>query len=59
MAFKMNGTSFYGKPKASTSKTKTETESPLKGILGKILNPAQMLPGKLGKLAGKLPGSNL
>ena len=57
MAFKMNGTSFYGKPKASTSKTKTE--SPLKGILGKILNPAQMLPGKLGKLAGKLPGSNL
>ena len=33
--------------------------SPFKGFFGKLLNPAQMLPGKLGKLAGKLPGSNL
>jgi hypothetical protein len=59
MAFKMKGTTFFGKPKASTSKAKVEGESPLKGFLGKLLNPAQMLPGKLGKLAGKLPGSNM
>jgi hypothetical protein len=34
-------------------------KSPLKGLLGKILNPAQMIPGKIGKFMGKLPGSNL
>lgn len=33
--------------------------SPAKGLFGKLLNPAQMLPGKLGDFAGKLPGSNL
>tara|TARA_R110000822_G_scaffold30494_2_gene88892 strand:+ start:124 stop:408 length:285 start_codon:yes stop_codon:yes gene_type:complete len=33
--------------------------SPAKGLFGKLLNPAQMLPGKLGELAGKLPGSNI
>ena len=25
--------------------------------LGKVLNPAQMLPGKLGEISGRLPGS--
>ena len=39
--------------------TGNKTASPFKGFFGKLLNPAQMLPGKLGKLAGKLPGSNL
>ena len=29
------------------------------GMLGKILNPAQMLPGKAGQFFGRLPGSNL
>ena len=38
---------------------KNPGKTPLKGFLGKLLNPAQMLPGKLGELAGKLPGSNL
>ena len=29
-------------------------KSPVKGLLGKILNPAQMLPGKMGEIAGKI-----
>jgi hypothetical protein len=33
--------------------------SPAKGFFGKLLNPMSMLPGKLGDMAGKLPGSNL
>jgi len=33
--------------------------SPIKGFWGKVLNPAQMLPGQLGKFFGRLPGSNL
>tara|TARA_Y100001938_G_C7799417_1_gene286404 strand:- start:330 stop:542 length:213 start_codon:yes stop_codon:yes gene_type:complete len=28
--------------------------SPAKGLLGKILNPASMLPGKAGEIAGKI-----
>ena len=29
-------------------------KSPVKGLLGKIMNPASMLPGKMGDIAGKL-----
>ena len=57
MAYKMKGSTFYGKP--ANGKLTSKSTSPLKGFFGKLLNPAQMLPGKLGKLAGKLPGSNL
>ena len=64
--FSMKGSTFYGKPKSTGKLDTTETpmeatpgETPLKGLFGKILNPAQMLPGKVGKLFGKLPGSNL
>ena len=31
--------------------------SPVKGWLGKILNPMQLMPGKLGEMSGRLPGS--
>ena len=33
--------------------------SPVKGFLGKLLNPGQLLPGGLGNMFKKLPGSNL
>ena len=48
MAYKMKGSSFYPK----------NGKSPIKGlfggIMGKVLNPASMLPGKMGDIAGKL-----
>jgi hypothetical protein len=51
MGYKMKGSSFYGK----------NGETPIKGLfgglgktLGKVLNPASMLPGKFGDIAGKL-----
>jgi len=58
----MKGSAFYGHGNTSPSPNKFLgglLKKAKGGIMGKVLNPLSMLPGKAGEMAGKIGGGGL